>query len=180
MKKLMALLLAVLMVCCLAACGEGNTQDGSSQGGSSQGGSSQGDSLQGGSSQGDSSQGGSSQGGSSSTVDSAEQKVAEYVRENKDDLLAAMEQSFAASSELTCTSSIKAEGRGFIIRININEFDNLEDSVKQTLQEAYDQMGDYFDQALATMQTELPEIEYFEVVVCEVDGDELAVIHAGK
>ena len=48
------------------------------------------------------------------------------------------------------------------------------------MQEAYDTMGATFDSALATMQQELPELEYFEVRVCEVDGDLLATVVAGE
>lgn len=104
--------------------------------------------------------------------------VEKYVQENKEELLSAMETSFASSSGMTCTSSIEVEGDGFIISININELEDVEDSVKQQLQDTYDQMSAYFNTALEEMQKEVPELKYYKVRVCEKDGDLLALIHA--
>jgi len=104
--------------------------------------------------------------------------VEKYVTENKEELLSAMEASFATSSGMTCTSSIEVEGDGFIISININELEGVEDSVKQQLQDTYDQMSAYFNSALEEMQKEVPELKYYKVRVCEKDGDLLALIHA--
>lgn len=106
--------------------------------------------------------------------------IEEYVDENKDELLEAMEESFATSSGMTCTSDIEVKGDGFIITININELDDVEDDVKDSLQEAYDSMDSTFEDMLEDLQTELEEIEYFEIEVCDVDGDVLATIHAGE
>ena len=106
--------------------------------------------------------------------------IEEYLDKNKDVLISSMESSFAGSSGMTCTSDVWVEGMGIVIAININEFDNMDDATKQLMQEAYDTMGATFDSALATMQQELPELEYFEVRVCEVDGDLLATVVAGE
>lgn len=106
--------------------------------------------------------------------------IEEYLDKNKDVLISSMESSFAGSSGMTCTSDVWVEGMGIAISININEFDNMDDATKQLMQEAYDTMGATFDSALATMQQELPELEYFEVRVCEVDGDLLATVVAGE
>ena len=111
---------------------------------------------------------------------SASAKIEEYVESNKSELLSEMEKSFATSSGMTCTSDISVEGNGFIIRININELDNVDSAIKDQMQDAYDTMDSTFDLALTEMQKEIPELEYYEVVVCEKDGDELATIHAGK
>ena len=111
-------------------------------------------------------------------VDPAEQKIAEYVEKNKEALLAGMEASFATSSGMTCTSSIKAEGRGFVIQLNINELEGIDDETKSQLQAIYDGMSENFNGSLKTMQTEIPEIEYYKVLVCEKDGDILATIEA--
>ena len=81
---------------------------------------------------------------------------------------------------MTCTSSIYVEGMGFVIVLNINELDNVDDAAKQQMQSSYDAMDATFESALTTFQIALPELEYYEVQVCEVDGDLLATILAGE
>ena len=106
--------------------------------------------------------------------------IVAYVEKNKETLLSAMEQSFATSSGMTCTSDIKVEGMGFVISININELDEIDDATKAVLQQTYDAMGDTFNASLDTMKTELASLEYYQVLVCEKDGDVLATITAGN
>jgi len=106
--------------------------------------------------------------------------VEEYVNKHGDELLDALEYSFATSSGLTCTSSIKVSGSGFIISINIQELSNLSSSDKQQLQAAYDGMDYQFEDMLVEMKKELPELTYFTVKVCDRGGDVLATINAGK
>ena len=107
-------------------------------------------------------------------------EIIEFVEKNKSDLLKTMEESFATSSGMTCTSDIKVEGMGFIISININELENIDDATKTLMQETYDAMGDIFTQSLSLFQQDLPTLEYYQVQVCEKDGDLLATITAGN
>ena len=107
-------------------------------------------------------------------------KIQSYIDANKSELLDAMEKSFAESSGMTCTSSVEVEGAGFIISININELNELDESVKTQMQTAYDSMDSTFEGMLSDLQEDVPEVEYFEIRVCEVDGDLIATIHAGK
>ena len=106
------------------------------------------------------------------------EKVEKYVEENKAELISTMEESFATSSGMTCSSSVEVEGSGFIITIKINELDDVDSDTKEQMQTAYDAMDGTFKDALEMMQSELPELEYFEVEVCEKDGDLIATIHA--
>ncbi len=138
MKKLLALLLAIVMVFTLVACTGGVESD------------------------------------------PAAEKIAQYVADNETELLSTMEESFATSSGMTCTSSIEAVGKGFVINININELDEVGDEYRTAMQGAYDAFGDTFDSLLVEMQEELPELEYYEIRVCEVDGDLIATIKAGN
>lgn len=105
-------------------------------------------------------------------------KLEKYVDENGEEMLASMEMSFATSSGMTCTSSIKVEDQGFVIDININELDNVEQSIKDQMQDGYDAISGTFDQALKEMQQELPEVKHLTVHVNEKDGDRLATIKA--
>ena len=108
--------------------------------------------------------------------DSKSDKVKAYVEDNKADLLSGMEQSFASSSGMTCTSSIRVDGCGIVIDININELDGMGDAEKKMLQDIYDSMDAQFDLAFDQMQKELPELEFFTVNVNERDGDNVAVV----
>ena len=104
--------------------------------------------------------------------------VKDYVEANKYTILSSMEQSFATSSGMTCTSSIDVQGNGFIIKLNINELDNIDSATKAQMQSAYDSMSGTFSGMLDDMKKEIPELEYFKIQVCEVDGDLLATINA--
>ena len=106
--------------------------------------------------------------------------IEEYVEANRDLLISSMESSFAGSSGMTCSSDIYVEGMGFVIVLNINELDDLDEEYKQMMQEIYDGMDATFEEALTTFQTELADLEYFEVQVCEADGDLIATILAGE
>ena len=108
--------------------------------------------------------------------DSKSDKVKAYVEDNKAALLSSMEQSFASSSGMTCTSSIRVDGCGIVIDININELDGLGDAEKKLMQEIYDSLDAQFDLAFDQMQKELPELEFFTVNVNEGDGDNIAVV----
>jgi len=108
----------------------------------------------------------------------ASSSIEEYVEENKDIILGSMEESFTESSGMTCTSDIEVAGNGFIIYININELDDIDDDTKELMQEAYDGMESVWDLMLESMQSEVAELEYIEICVCEGDGDIIATIRA--
>lgn len=112
--------------------------------------------------------------------ESANDKVKEYIDENREEILDSMEESFAHSSGMTCTSSIKVVDAGFIVNININELDDVPEETKEQMQDAYDSLGNTFEGMLEDMQEELPELEYFTIKVCDKDGEVLATIGAGK
>lgn len=117
--------------------------------------------------------------GGSDKADVDNSKIKEYVAENKADLLSSMEQSFAASAGLSCDSDIEVKGMGFVISINIHGLDNVPAEQKAQMKEAYDSMSSVFESSLELMQKDLPELEYYQVDVCEEDGDLLASIVAG-
>ena len=106
--------------------------------------------------------------------------VVEFVNENKSELLESMEESFATSSGMTCTSDIEVIGSGIVISININEFDNIPKETKDLMQEVYDAMSGTFEGMLSDLQKEIPEVTFMQINVGEKDGDVLATIKAGK
>lgn len=141
MKKIIALVLALVMAMSLVACG-GNTAK-------------------------------------EETPAADNAAIVTYVEDNKAELISSMEEAFATSSGMTCTSDIKVEGMGFVITLNINELDDVDEATKQLLQDTFSTMEDTFDMLVESMQEEIPDIEYFQVVINEVDGDELVTITAG-
>lgn len=107
-------------------------------------------------------------------------EIVKYVEDNRTELLSSMEESFATSSGMTCSSDIEVIGDGFVITIKINEMNDIPDEQKELMQDIYDAMEPAFDQMLEEMKKELSAIEYFTIKVCEKDGDALATISAGK
>ena len=91
-----------------------------------------------------------------------------------------MEESFATSSGMTCTSDIEVVGSGIVISIKINELEDLPKETKDMMQDVYDAMNPVFEQSLTELQKEVPEVTALTIRVCEKDGDEVAVIKAGK
>ena len=186
MKKLFALLLALLMVFAFAACGVDDDDDDDDRKKKDDSSDYIEEDENGGDNEFDYDFdfGGGSESNSAeqdiANSYNAEKKVADYINENKAELLESFESSFASSaSGLTCTSSLSVSGRGFTISVNINELSNLSADMKQTLQETYDTMDSTFESLLDQMQLELPELEYFTIKVCDKYGDVLATIKAG-
>ena len=104
--------------------------------------------------------------------------VSAWVEENRETFLESMEASFATSSGMTCTSELEAVGNGVVVWININELDDLTDAQKESVQDTYDQMDATFVQILETLQLDEPAIESLTIHVCEGDGDLIATIYA--
>ena len=105
--------------------------------------------------------------------------VKEWVDENGDELCAALEQSFASTSGLTCTSDISVVGNGFIIAILINELSDVPAETRQQMQEAYDAMDAQFEAMLQGAQADVPELEFININVCDKNGYVLATIVTG-
>lgn len=106
--------------------------------------------------------------------------IVKYMNENGADLIEGMEQSFATSSGMTCTSSYEVIGNGFAINVNINELEDLPDETKELMQKTYDAMSGAFGTLLPAIQAEIPELEYFDININEKDGDRVATIHIGE
>lgn len=149
MKKILALLLAVLMIFSLTACSTlvglvNDNRDNNSN--------------------------------HNNTGTQKNPALVAYLEKGGDAILSSMESSFATSSGMTCTSSIEVVGDGFEIYININEMEDVPAETKETMQDLYDDMDATWDLALTSLQTEIPELEYVKVYVCEKDGDVMATI----
>ena len=98
--------------------------------------------------------------------------------EHKAELLSSMEQSFTAAG-MSCDTDIEVKGMGIVISVNIDGLDDVPAEQKAQMKEAYDSMSSVFESSLELMQKDLPELEYYQVDVCEEDGDLLATVVAG-
>lgn len=105
------------------------------------------------------------------------QKVASFIALHEDELIDSFESSFT-SAGMTCTTSLEIEGTGFILTVCINELENLTEDQKAQMQTTYDALSSTFSLSLDMMQTDIPELTYFKVLVCEKDGDHIATIVA--
>lgn len=99
---------------------------------------------------------------------------------NKSALKSSMEESFATSAGMTCTSDIELIGTGLVITININELVDVPQVTKDQLQATYDTMGADFDTLLEQLQAEVPQLTSFTIVVGDKNGDVLATITTGQ
>lgn len=104
--------------------------------------------------------------------------IEKMVEENREELLRSMEEAFATSSGMTCTSDVKVVDNGIVIDININELNNLGQAEKDLMQQSYQALSGTFAQLLLNLRQELPEVAYLAINVREVDGDLIATIRA--
>ena len=106
-----------------------------------------------------------------------EAAVAAWVEENRDEYVENFNTAFAGSSGLTCKTTMEANGCDIIVTVCINEWDDLTDEQKDTLQASYDALGDGFLAELKLMQKEEPAIDSLTYLICECDGDVAATIY---
>ena len=99
---------------------------------------------------------------------------------NKSTLQRSMEQSFATSAGMTCTSDIELVGTGLVITININELADVSQETKDQLQTGYNSLSAEFEGLLAQLQTEIPQLTSLTIVVGDKDGNPLASLSAGQ
>ena len=69
---------------------------------------------------------------------------------------------------------------GFVVTICINELDNVSEEEKADMQAAYDEMAPLMGESLTMMQAEVEGLTYFCVNVCDKDGDFLASLYVGE
>ena len=99
------------------------------------------------------------------------QIVAEFVVQNRTLLKEKIETLFTAGTEdMTCSSSIETKGTGFIINIRIPNLNNTSAEIVEELKTAIVGQKSRFDEALAAMQSGVPQLTYFTMNVCDGYG----------
>ena len=87
-----------------------------------------------------------------------------------------LEQGFSSTSNMTCNSTIEAKGNGIVVKMLINELENVSQSDKAAMQDTMPSMASDLKPALDTLKTIVPELQFMELHICEKDGDILASI----
>ena len=117
---------------------------------------------------------------------SPEDKVAKYVKENGDEIVASFDEGFAGSG-MVYETEIKADGATIVLDVKISDFGmgfELDDAtlelLKPMLQTAADEMQPEFAEEFEDMKEELPELENFIVNLCDKEGDLLVSFETNK
>ena len=110
-------------------------------------------------------------------VKTDEQKVAEYVALYGNDLIGGFEEGFVGSSGMTCSSTATAVDTGIVLNFNINELDNLTADQKANIQNSLDQIAPSLVPGFNLIKTDLPELTYLKIYACESDGDLIATVY---
>ncbi len=113
---------------------------------------------------------------SSNRNSSKNPEIVAYMEKNEDDLIDAFEDSFAASSGMTCRCTWEVKGDGLIFNVRITELEDLSEEEKEIMQDAYDDADSMFEGTLEAMQTDIPSLEYLKINICEKGGDLIATI----
>ena len=106
--------------------------------------------------------------------------VAAYLEANKEAVISTLGANVASSSGLTYQAEAEVIGSGFVVTFRINELSYIGLDAKNQLQTSYNGLGSVFEASLKTMQSEIPELAYFKLIVCDKNGDLIATILAGE
>lgn len=87
-----------------------------------------------------------------------------------------------ASTGYTCTSSIKAEGNGVVVQMNVNEFTDFSDAQKAELKATYESeaLQASWEASFSTIQAVAPEVEFMKIVICDGNGSVIAEVVTGN
>lgn len=110
----------------------------------------------------------------------ANSAIVKFMEDNGAEFTQTMESAIVESTGLECTTKTEVIGNGIVIDINIQGLNDIDDMTKALLQAEYDDMNASFEAELASMQKDLPELEYLTLNVNEEDGDLLAQINVGN
>ncbi len=104
--------------------------------------------------------------------------VEDFVETFGDVFLYSFETAFT-SEGMTCKTDIKAEGNGIVITVKIDHFENVDAATKAQLQKYYNEDVS-FEASLNALKPTVPNLEYLKFVICDKNGDVLAIATAGN
>lgn len=101
------------------------------------------------------------------------EKVAEFVEENRDELIDTVNDGLA-NMGIPCTTEVVAQDGGIVLTVKFNDVNDLPGAAKQGFQESLNTTKSTFQESLTAMREELPFLAFYTVKYCEQDGDLIA------
>ena len=106
---------------------------------------------------------------------SKEAKVEKFVKEHGKEFSDGVAQGFS-SSGMTCRATMEAKGEGVVVKIMIDQFDDLDAETKALAQASMNSASATLKQSLTAIQNEEEAVQFMEVQMCEKDGDLIASV----
>ena len=101
------------------------------------------------------------------------EKVAEYIEENRSELVNYVNDGLAEMG-IPCTSDVVAQDGGIVVTVKFTGVDDVSGVDKYGFQEALNTSKSSFQSSLTEMRNELPFLVFYTVKYCEEDGDLIA------
>lgn len=106
---------------------------------------------------------------------SKEAKVEKFVKEHGQEFSDGVAQGFS-SSGMTCDATMEAKGDGIVVKICVDQFDDIDASTKAVVQANMNNTSASFQSTLREIQKEESAVQFMEVQLCECDGDLIAKV----
>ena len=104
-----------------------------------------------------------------------EAKVEKFVKEHGQEFSDGVAQGFS-SSGMSCDATMEAKGDGVVVKICVDQFDDIDASTKAIAQANMNNTASSFQSSLKAIQNEEPAVKFMEVQLCECDGDLIAKV----
>ena len=106
---------------------------------------------------------------------SKEAKVEKFVKEHGQEFSDGVAQGFS-SSGMSCKATMEAKGDGVVVKICVDQFDDIDASTKAIAQSSLNNTVSSLQPTLKAIQEKESAVQFMEVHLCEADGDLIAKV----
>lgn len=106
---------------------------------------------------------------------SKEAKVEKFVKEYGQEFSDGVAQGFS-SSGMSCKATMEAKGDGVVVKICVDQFDDIDASTKAIAQANLNNTVSSLQPSLKAIQEKESAVQFMEVQLCEADGDLIAKV----
>ena len=106
---------------------------------------------------------------------SKEAKVEKFVKEHGQEFSDGVAQGFS-SSGMSCKATMEAKGDGIVVKICVDQFDDIDASTKAIAQANLNNTVSSLQPSLKAIQEKESAVQFMEVHLCEADGDLIAKV----
>lgn len=106
---------------------------------------------------------------------SKEAKVEKFVKEYGQEFSDGVAQGFS-SSGMSCNATMEAKGEGVVVKICVDQFDDIDASTKALAQSSLNNTVSSLQPSLKAIQEKESAVQFMEVHLCEADGDLIAKV----